>query len=116
MKFIVRVLLVLCLLFSPPPAFGQTLRTVPEEPNFNELKEWVLHFSLGIVASFYDKDGIIYFSYPILAERPVKECLPYTQVGDEIHLVGNGRLYIIKALPTLFRNEHEDWEMWDARR
>jgi len=116
MKGLVRVLLVLCLLCSPPPTFGQTLRTVPEEPNFNQVSEWVLHFALGIVASFHTQDGMIYFAYPILDERPKKECIPYAQVGDEIHLVENGRLYIIKALPTLFRNEHEDWKMWDVRR
>jgi hypothetical protein len=115
-KCIVRVLLVLCLLLSPPPTFGQTLRTVPEEPNFSDVTEWVLHFALGIVASFHSKDGMVYFSYPILDERHKKECLPYAKVGDEIHLVENGRLYIIKALPTLFRIEQEDWKMWDVRR
>lgn len=116
MKFIVRVLLVLCLLYSPPPTFGQTLRTVPEEPNFSEVTEWVLHFALGIVASFQTQDGIIYFAYPILDERIRKECMPYRQIGDEIHLVENGRLYVIKSAPNLFRNEHEDWKMWDVRR
>ena len=116
MKCIVRVLLVLCLLTSPPPTSGQTLRTVPEEPNFSQVKEWVLHFALGIVASFQSKDGMIYFSFPILAERPVKECLPYSKVGDEIHLVEHGRLYIIKDKPTLYRHKQHDWKMWDELR
>ncbi len=116
MKFIVWVLLVLCLLLSPPPASGQALRTVPEEPNFSQVEEWVLHVALGIVASVQSKDGLIYFAFPILAESPVKECIPYRKVGDEIHLVENGRLYIIKDKPTLYRHKQYDWKMWDELR
>jgi len=115
-NWLIRVLLVSCLLISPPPSSGQTLKAVLEEPNFNQVKEWVLHFALGIVASFYTKEGMIYFSYPILDERPVKMCIPYARVGDEMHLVDNGRLYVVKAQPTLFRHEYEDWKMWDELR
>jgi hypothetical protein len=115
-KRLTGLLLVLCLLHSPPPTIGQTLQAVPEEPNFNQLKGWVLHFSLGIVAAFKIEGGTLYFSYPILAEHPVKECMPYRKVGNEIHLMDNGRVYIVNSLPDLYRRDNEDWKMWDELR
>ena len=115
MKHLAGVLLVLCLLKSPS-CFGHTLTTaVPEKPSFNQLKEWKLNFSLGIVAVFETDEGMVYFAYPILAEKTVKECSPYREVGDEIHLVDNGRLYVIKGLPNLYRYNKQDWKMWDVR-
>jgi len=115
-KYITGLLLVLCLL-KPPSCFGQTLTTaVPEEPSFNQLKEWVLHFALGIVAIFRTDKGLVYFAYPILSERTASECVPYRKVGDEIHLIENGRLYVVKSLPNLYRYEKQDWKMWDELR
>ena len=115
MKNLIRVLLVLCLLYSPPPTIGQTLRAVPEEPRLENLKEWYLHFALGIVAAFRMKDGIVYFQYPILASMSAKECMP-SRVGKEMHLVENGRRYIVPALPILYRYENQNWKMWDELR
>ena len=115
MKRLTGLLLVLCLLHSPPPTIGQTLRAVPEEPRLENLKEWYLHFALGIVAAFYMKDGIVYFQYPILDSKPAKECMPL-RVGDEMHLVEGGWRYIVPALPILYRYENQNWKMWDVRR
>ena len=116
MKYITGLLLVLCLL-KPPSCFGQTLTTaVPEEPSFNELQEWLLDFVLGIVTVFRTEKGLVYFAHPIIDQRDVRTCVPYRKVGDEIHLIENGRLYIIKDLPNLYRYEKKDWKMWDELR
>jgi len=114
-KNIIRVLLVLCLLYSPPPTHGQTLQAVPEEPRLDQLKDWYLHFALGIVAAFHMKDGIVYFQYPIISSGPAKECMPL-RVGKELHLVENGRRYIVPSLPILYRYENQNWKMWDELR
>ena len=115
MKRLTGLLLVLCLLHSPPPTIGQTLQAVPEEPRLENLKEWYLHFALGIVAAFYMKDGIVYFQYPIIASMSAKECMP-SRVGKEMHLVENGRRYIVPSLPILYRYENQNWKMWDELR
>ena len=72
-------------------------------------------FCVGIVAIFRTDKGLVYYAYPILSERTASECVPYRKVGDEIHLIENGRLYVVKSLPNLYRYEKQDWKMWDVR-
>ena len=116
MSALVRVLLVLCLLTSPPPTSGQTLQAVPEEPLISDFGQWELHFSLGIVVAKATKDGVIYFAYPILDQRPDMDCKPVSRQGDEIYLREAGVRFVIPYQPTLYRLSGNDWKMWDVRR
>ena len=116
MSWLVRVLLVSCLLTSPPPSSGQTLQAVLEEPNFDYVVEWELDFALGIVATIETEDGVLYLAYPILDQRPVTNCKPYRKVGQEMYLIEDGNQFVVSESPSLYRIANQDWKMWDVKR
>ena len=107
MSWLVRVLLVSCLLTSPPPSSGQTLQAVLEEPNFDYVATWELHFALGIVATIETEDGVLYLAYPILDQ---------SKVGHEVYLLEDGNQFVVSELPSLYRIANQDWKMWDVKR
>ena len=116
MNWVVRVLLVSCLLISPPPSSGQTLQAVLEEPNFDYVATWELHFALGIVATIETDEGVLYLAYPILDQRPVNNCKPYRKVGHEVYLLEDGNQFVVSESPSLYRVNNQDWKMWDELR
>lgn len=114
MNGVIRVLLVSCLLTSPPPSSGQTLKAVLEEPSFEYMVDWKLDFALGVVVTVETDDGLLYLAYPILAQKSIRECMPYRQVGDEVKLMEGGTQFSVPSLPSLYRIDNEDWKMWDG--
>ena len=116
MKWIIRVLLVSCLLTSPPPSSGQTLTAVLEEPSFEYMVDWELDFALGIVVTVETDDGLLYLAYPLLAQKPIRDCMPYRKVGKEVLLMESGTQFVVSSLPSLYRTDNIDWKMWDGIR
>ena len=116
MNWVIRVLLVSCLLTSPPPSSGQTLTAVLEEPSFAYMTNWELDFALGIVVTVETDDGMLYLAYPILTQNPMRECAPYRKVGEEVILVEHGMQFVVSSLPSLYRTDNIDWKMWDGNR
>jgi len=81
---------VLLLLASP------VLAQPPEpKPHFDTMKEWQLHFSLGIVVLFEEEDGLVWYSYPILAQYPVNGCEEYSYHDKEVYLFSTNMRYVI---------------------
>lgn len=106
------VLLVVWVLLSSPPVQAEPVHKMLGEPLFSEMVEWELHFSLGIVVTF--QDGMMY-SYPILSQRPVKECTEVQIVRDEVYLMSGNTRYIIKSKPMLYLKPPNDWEMYERQ-
>ena len=109
---LLRVLLVVWVLISSPPVNAESIHKTPEEPQFTEMVEWELHYSLGIVATFLD--GTMY-SFPILAQYPVAECNAVKIIQGEVYLMSGNVRYVIRVLPMLYRKPPNDWEMYDRQ-
>jgi|TARA_R100001530_G_scaffold58717_1_gene42649 hypothetical protein len=104
------VLLVVWILLSSPPVNAESVHKTPEEPQFSDMVEWKLHFSLGVVVEH--KDGTLY-SYPIRSKYPVQECRKVRVANGEVYLMDGELRYIIPLKPMLYRKPPNDWEMWE---
>jgi len=102
------VLLGVWLLLSSPLANAETTKKPLEEP-YIHITNWELHWSLGIVVQT-DTDS--YYSFPILAQYPVKECQNIRKVGNEVYLMSEGIRYVISSTPMLYLKPPNDWVMY----
>jgi len=103
----------LLMLVCTTSVFAQSPITPEQKPHFKDMREWKLHFSLGIVAEFRENNQIVLYSFPILAEMPVNDCKKYSYHGNEVYLMSKDRRYIVHKDPMLFRKPPNDWEMWN---
>lgn len=104
----IGVLLGVWLLLSSPLVNAETTQKPLREPPI-QIINWNLHWSLGIVVQV--EDGT-YYSFPILAQYPVKECKEVRKVGKEFYLMSDGIRYVVSSIPMLYLKPPNDWVMY----